>query len=106
MKRVIIVHGWADDPSQGWIAWLVKQLQEHGVEAVAPAFPDPEKPSTTEWVKVLAEKIGQPDEQTVLVGHSLGVYVVMRYLSEPGPPLAGAVLVAGGMPTHRPELLK
>ncbi|HSX47914.1 MAG TPA: alpha/beta fold hydrolase [Candidatus Nanoarchaeia archaeon] len=104
--RVFIAHGWADDPTQGWIAWLVKQLQANDIEVVAPAFPNPEKPSVEIWTNQLAGLICEADEQTVLVGHSLGVFLILRYLSEPGAQVAGAVLVAGGLPTHRPELLK
>ena len=37
--RITIVHGWGDDVSQGWIAWLVTQLRAEGYDAVAPQFP-------------------------------------------------------------------
>jgi uncharacterized protein len=104
-KRLFVAHGWADDPDQGWIAWLVKQAAARGIEAVAVKFPEPQKPSITQWTQLLREAVGVPDEQTVLVGHSLGCYLVLNYLSQEKGQVGGIVLVAGGLPKHRPELL-
>lgn len=81
IRRVIIVHGWADDPRQGWISWLVQQLRGQGIEALAPAMPEPRTPNIDIWLKELDRIVGELDEHTVLVGHSLGVYVLLRYLS-------------------------
>jgi predicted alpha/beta hydrolase family esterase len=95
----VIAHGWADDPTKGWIAWLISQLKQRGIEAIAPQFPEPKRPDIAAWLKVLAEAVGQPDQELVLVGHSLGCLIVLKYLSSPTlAPIAGMVLVAG-MPT-------
>lgn len=106
-KRVILVHGWADDPRQGWLAWLAKELQARGIETTAPHFtdPDPDKPHLARWIKQLDEAAGKVDTNMVLVGHSLGCYLVLEYLSRHEVSVAGIVLVAGGLPNWRPELL-
>ncbi len=95
--RVIIVHGWADDPSRGWISWLVRRLNAQGIVAIAPPMPDPKRPNIDEWVEEVARVVGEFDENTVLVGHSLGVYILLRYLDkyEGGGRLGKLILVAG-----------
>ncbi len=100
-KRVIIVHGWADDPAKGWIAWLVSELRSRGVEAIAPAMPSPKKPDIDTWLHYLQQVIGLIDSQTVLVGHSLGAYVLLRYLDKcTDPHKLGKLILVGGFAGH------
>ncbi len=96
-KRVVIAHGWADDPTRGWMAWLREQLSTAGIQVAAPQFPNPKTPEIPAWMRVYNEAVGRPDEGLVLVGHSLGCLVVLRYLSdlETDIRIAGIVLVAG-----------
>lgn len=95
--RVIIVHGWADDPSKGWIAWLTRELCNRGIEAIAPRMPEPKQPNIGAWIAEVTRVVGAIDEHTVLIGHSLGSYVLLRYLD--GYPDLGKIgkliLVAG-----------
>lgn len=95
--RVIIVHGWADDPSKGWIAWLTRELCNRGIEAIAPRMPEPKQPNIGAWIAEVTRVVGTIDEHTVLIGHSLGSYVLLRYLD--GYPDLGKIgkliLVAG-----------
>lgn len=76
------------------------------MQVEAPAFTDPKNPSIALWLDELSRVVGEADEELVLVGHSLGCYIILRYLSEPGVGIAGTVMVAGGLPTHRPHLLE
>jgi len=106
-KRVVIAHGWADDPGRGWLKWLVDVLAKQGIEASAPQFPEPKKPVIKDWMGTFREAVGQPDSELVLVGHSLGCLIVCKYLSDldPAIKIAGIVLVAGMTTTEswRPE---
>jgi predicted alpha/beta hydrolase family esterase len=96
-KRVIIVHGWADDPSKGWISWLVRELTAQGIHTIAPPMPNPKKPNIEAWVEEVDKVVGGLDESAILVGHSLGVYVLLRYLDgyTGNGKLAKLILVAG-----------
>lgn len=96
----MIAHGWADDPTRGWINWLVNELREQGIQAAAPQFPDPKKPVIKDWLKTFSDAVSILDDELVLVGHSLGCLIVLKYLSDlkPDTKIAGIVLVAG-MPT-------
>jgi hypothetical protein len=95
MKRVFIVHGWGGFPEEAWFPWLKQKLEEKGIEAFVPAMPDTEKPQISQWVSFLAEQIGQPDQDTYLVGHSIGVQTILRYLQTINQPIGGILAVAG-----------
>jgi hypothetical protein len=93
MKRVIIVHGWEGKPDSNWFPWLTKELKTRHIEVAAPQFPPDKRPKLSEWLAVLNAQ--HPDENTILVGHSLGCITILRYLEHATKPVAGIVLVAG-----------
>ena len=79
-KRVFIVHGWDGSPERDWMPWAKKVLEEKGFEVHIPSMPDPSRPKIETWVPYLAKKIGEPDSQTILIGHSIGCQTILRYL--------------------------
>lgn len=107
--RVVIAHGWAEGPDDGWIGWLVQELRQRGIEVAAPAFPEPKKPHIRAWLEELGKAVGELDEGLILVGHSLGVPLILRFLSDyPDPkPISGLIAVAGVVdaPVGRPNRL-
>src|SRR3989338_3594071 len=96
-KRVFVIHGWGGSPGGGWEPWLKEELEARGFQVIMPQMPNPEFPKMDEWVGTLASLVGKPDEDTYLVGHSLGVVCALRYLEtlKKGERIGGAVLVAG-----------
>ncbi|HXK39948.1 MAG TPA: alpha/beta hydrolase, partial [Candidatus Paceibacterota bacterium] len=52
-------------------------------------------PVIEKWVPHLATIVGEPDEETYFVGHSVGCQTILRYLETVHAPVGGAVLVAG-----------
>lgn len=80
MKRAIIVHGWEGHPEEAWFPWLKKELEAKGFSVNVPAMPDTEKPVIEKWVSHLANVVGTPDEDLILIGHSIGCQTIMRYL--------------------------
>jgi len=98
MKRVFIIHGFEGSPNGGWRPWLMGELAKRDVYACALAMPNPDKPVRAEWVAEIARHVDRSgSDELYLVGHSLGVPAIMRYLETavPGKVLAGAVLVSG-----------
>lgn len=81
MKRIIIVHQWSGSPESDWYPWLKKKLENNGYKVLVPVMPDPDHPKIEPWVKALREAVGRPDEQTLLIGHSIGGQTIVRYLS-------------------------
>ena len=96
-KRVIIVHGWDYYPEDGWYPWLKKELEARGFKVIVPRLPEPEAPRIQNWVPVLAKAVGEINEQTYFVGHSLGCQTIARYLeSLPEGKMAGGVVFVAG----------
>lgn len=96
-QRVFIIHGWEGYPEEGWFPWLKRELESRGFEVFAPQMPNPAEPQLNEWLNKIKGIVGQPDERTFFVGHSLGCYTIAKYLEglEAGLKVGGAVLVAG-----------
>ncbi|MBI1999578.1 MAG: alpha/beta hydrolase [Parcubacteria group bacterium] len=95
--RVIIVHGLHSHPADCWFPWLKQALEERGFAAQVPRMPTPNAPEMKKWVATITKAIGMPNEYTILVGHSLGVIALLRYLEtlQSGERVAGLISVAG-----------
>ncbi|OGI27982.1 MAG: hypothetical protein A2359_02140 [Candidatus Moranbacteria bacterium RIFOXYB1_FULL_43_19] len=96
-KRVFIIHGWEGTPDSNWFPWLASELEKKRFEIFVPQMPNADFPKMGEWVSHMQKVIGKPDENTYLVGHSLGVTAILRYLESlaGGKKVGGAILVAG-----------
>ncbi|KKR02536.1 MAG: hypothetical protein UT29_C0001G0016 [Candidatus Yanofskybacteria bacterium GW2011_GWA1_39_13] len=96
MKRVFIIHGWEGFPEEGWFPWLKKDLESKGFEVVVPQMPDPIEPKIEQWVSFLSRLVGDVDEDTYFVCHSIGCQAVIRYLETlDNKKLGGVIFVAG-----------
>lgn len=97
MKRAIIVHCWGGSPEYCWYPWVKKELEAKGFSVQVPAFPETDAPQQTKWVPFLKERIGKPDDELFLIGHSVGCITILRYLEtlQEGERVGGVVLVAG-----------
>lgn len=97
MKRVIIIHGYGGVPEGCWKPWLKIQLENKGFQVEVLKMPNTDEPKLSEWLTVLEEAIGLPDEKVFLVGHSLGCPTILQYLSNlpENKKIGGAIFVAG-----------
>lgn len=91
-KKAIIIHGWDESPSGQWLPWVGQKLQEAGWQVEIPNMPNSKNPKLNEWMAELESL--NPDEETILVGHSLGNALIMKFLEKPNVNIAGAVMVA------------
>lgn len=95
-KRVFIIHGWGGNPNEAWQAWIREELEKKGYEVVAPQIPNAEEPKMEEWIPFVSDLVGEPDENTFFIGHSIGCQTIMRYLEKIYPQkIGGVVFVAG-----------
>lgn len=95
MKRIILIHGWSANSHANWLPWLKSELQKRGHEVVVPDMPDTDSPLPEKWVNYLAKIIGTPDQDTYLIGHSMGCQTILKYLETTPTPIGGALFVAG-----------
>jgi predicted alpha/beta hydrolase family esterase len=91
----VVAHGFNANPERNWFPWLIDQYQP-GIVSI-PRLPDPTAAELEPWVTTLTAALGDPDEETVLVGHSLGTITCLRVLERFEKPwkLGGLILVAG-----------
>lgn len=92
--RVVLIHGKDTDPSQKWYPWFGKEVEKMGYEFCAPVLPKAADPVIDEWL-VEVDKT-EPDEETILVGHSRGGVAILRWLEklEPKKRIKKVILVA------------
>jgi len=80
MKKVYIIHRWEGTPQSDWYPWLKTELEKQGHSVEVPTMPNTEEPKIEKWVSKLKEVVSQPDHNTILIGHSIGCQVILRYL--------------------------
>ncbi|MDO8523005.1 MAG: alpha/beta hydrolase [bacterium] len=94
-KRVFIIHGWGGSPQNNWFPWLKNELEKKGFLVIVPSMPHPENPTIEGWVGHLSTVVGEPDENTYFIGHSIGCQTILRYVEQLQKPIGGVVCVAG-----------
>jgi predicted alpha/beta hydrolase family esterase len=102
-KRAFIIHGYMSFPGEAWLPWLKRELVKRGYRVALPAMPNPDRPNRLAWIRFIAKLVGEPDGETVMVGHSLGCQAVIRYLETlgaAGKAVGKTVLVAGSFPPN------
>jgi uncharacterized protein len=93
VKRAIIVHAWESSPDQHWYQEEKELLEEMGYSVSVPVLPGGLWPKLPEWLDIIEEF--KPDEDTILIGHSLGVPAIFRYLERSGQKVSEVISVAG-----------
>jgi len=96
-KRVFIVHGWDGYPEEGWFPWLKSELEKNGFLVQVPTMPEAAAPKIEAWVSCLSKIVGEVDENTFFVGHSIGCQTILRFLETlpADKKVGGAIFVAG-----------
>lgn len=80
MRNVLIFHGTGGYPGENWLPWLKKELEKLGCKVYVPQFPTPEGQSLRSWLEVLKDYKQYINEQSILIGHSLGGLFLLRVL--------------------------
>ena len=93
-----IIHGVYASPEANWFPWLKKQLESLGYEFIIPKFPTPLDQSLESWVRIFSNYESKINEETVLIGHSLGASFILNYLEKANKKIKAAYLVA---PFHK-----
>ncbi len=94
MLSALIIHGIEGSPKENWFPWLTKELEERGWNVIVPQFPSPEKPTLDDWLDHFSREKYPLDEDTTLIGHSLGAAFALRLLERTPSSVAATYLVA------------
>lgn len=96
-RRIFVIHGYTADSRQHWFPWLTAELSSDTTDVTVLDLPDSSAPEPNRWVGAVRDAVGHVDEETVLVGHSLGCITILRYLESLDSEwsLGSLVLVSG-----------
>ncbi len=94
MSKVIIFHGTECKPEDFWYSWLKKELEEQGHTVQLPYYEDINRAPISQFVQKVIDDF-EYDDDTVLVGHSAGVPLILSILERLDITIQQAVLVAG-----------
>jgi predicted alpha/beta hydrolase family esterase len=95
-KQVLFIHEAGGRPESSGLLTHLKDALGADYEVIAPAMPEPENPRYAPWQEQVAKELAGLGGEVILVGHSLGGSVLVKYLSEHDykQPVAGLFLVA------------
>ncbi|MGG3640940.1 alpha/beta fold hydrolase [Bacillus gobiensis] len=84
-KQVIFIHSAGEQGalqgSSRFVAYLHDELDE-GVHLLLPKMPFPKNPKYELWREKLDQELSALEGEVILIGHSLGGSVLIKYLSE------------------------
>lgn len=94
-QKFVIIHGYTASPEKNWFPWLKSQLEALGAQVDVPEMPDALSPDPEKWQQRLQQPPFDIDEESVLIGHSLGCVTALRFLQNKQQAVKGYILVSG-----------
>ncbi len=95
--NVFIFHGTGGHSEENWFPWLKKELEKEDIKVFVPQFPNADKPKLSEWLDTLKDYQQYINEDTILIGHSLGGIFLLRVLERLEKPVKAAFFVASSI---------
>jgi hypothetical protein len=94
-NNIFIFHGTEGYPEENWFPWMKQELEQKGHKVFVPQFPSPPivPAKISEWFDVLKNYEQYINEDTLLVGHSLGGIFTLRVLEKLTHPVKAAFFV-------------
>lgn len=77
---VLVVHGWDDDPTAGWLGWLTNELASAGYTVLIPHLQTKPKPNLKAWMQQLYQASDELPDGSMVIGHSLGCWLAIRMI--------------------------
>ncbi len=95
MSNVFIIHGSWGSPSENWFPWLKSELEKSGCRVFVPKFPTPKNQRLEIWLGILKRYDKHLDEDSIMIGHSMGCSLIPRKLELLNKSIKAAFLVGG-----------
>ncbi len=97
-RHVLFVHGGGEGAHEAdeKLAASLRNALGSGYDVRSPKMPNEGSPEVEAWKDRISEELAAMDGEVVLVGHSVGAFVLLEYLSEEAVegPFAGLFLIA------------
>jgi uncharacterized protein len=83
-KQVLFIHGGGEGAYEedGKLAASLQDALGAAYDVRCPKMPDEDRPVYRAWKERIAEELGALEGEVILVGHSLGGSILLKYLSE------------------------
>ncbi len=84
-KKVLFVHGAGnqeDGHGSKTLLFYIKKMLGGEYAVLSPQMPDPENPRYEAWRETIHAQLAQMEEPLLLIGHSFGGSILIKYLSE------------------------
>lgn len=94
MPSIFIIHGTKSTPQSNWFPWLKAELEKLGAKVFVPAFPTPKNQSLASWTAAFEKYLPGLDENSIVVGHSLGPAFLLSVIEKLDHPIKVAFFVA------------
>lgn len=94
--RFVILHGYTGHANTNFLPWFKKELEKLGHEVETPELPNTDNPTEEEQVEYVLKNC-KLDENTVVVGHSLGSVVACKALMKLNKNISSLVLIASAI---------
>lgn len=93
-SNVIIVHGAYGHPFENWFNWMKTELESLGIECFVPQLPTPDGQELKNWLHVFNSTVSPMiTHDTILIGHSLGLAFLLRWLEQANQSVFSTILV-------------
>ncbi len=93
-SNYVLLHGYTGSPNKNFFPWLKKELESRGYNVFVPKLPNTNKPNINKQVEHVL-KNEKFDENTVLLGHSLGSVVALKVVENLKVKIKKLILAAG-----------
>ncbi|MBI2655033.1 serine hydrolase family protein [Candidatus Woesearchaeota archaeon] len=93
MANIFIFHGTGGYPEENWFPWLKQKLENLNCKVIIPQFPTPENQSLENWLKILSNYQKFYNQDTILIGHSLGRAFLLRVIENYDAKIKSSFLV-------------
>ncbi|MEA1926072.1 MAG: leucine--tRNA ligase [Patescibacteria group bacterium] len=95
--KVLIIHGFEGSSSRNWFPWIKKEFEKMGCEVFAPDISDSFHPNVETWMEDLKPFIRKLNENSIIIGHSLGSKAAMHLLERMDRKVAKVFFVASAI---------
>lgn len=94
MSTIFIFHGIGGNSLENWFPWIKTEIEKNGHRVIIPDFPHANTPVLSEWLKHMEKYENSIDDQTIVIGHSLGGIFALRLLEKRHTPIRATFLIA------------
>ncbi|GAA5000681.1 alpha/beta hydrolase [Acinetobacter puyangensis] len=102
-QQIYVLHGYAADIHDHWFMDLKQSIENKNTQVDLIAFPDSQHPDAKKWQETLDQAIGNIDEHTYFVAHSLGTITLLHFLQRHQIKKVGGIILVSGFSNPIPD---